>query len=80
MIYNITFKDPDAVIDCVEEQLKEQLNKQYPELDIFELNALRESRNEKVQKFLSRWIEFGEYLTVEFDDEKGTATVVQQKW
>lgn len=33
MIYNITFKDPDAVIDCVEEQLKEQLNKQYPEME-----------------------------------------------
>jgi hypothetical protein len=31
---------------------------------------------EPMQEFASRWVKYGEYITIEFDTEAGTATVV----
>lgn len=79
MIYTVTFKDPDGVTESVGDDLRDQLKEKYPDLDEDEFQILYESRYEKAHVFLSRWIEYGEYLTVEFDTEKGTATVVPRK-
>jgi len=39
----------------------------YPELDA-----------EKAKEFAEKWIEYGEYIDIEFDTAKGTATVVKR--
>jgi len=66
MIIRVTFKDPDAVYDALYEVAKEQCeNKDGIHSKIGELDEQ-----------LSKWIELSEYITIEFDTEAGTATVV----
>lgn len=33
---------------------------------------------EKVVEFVSKWVKYGEYITVEFDTDAGTAVVVPE--
>ena len=61
MKIRLTFKTPD-VLDQVDKQVEGKL--EYPG----NINDIRAS--------LSKWIEFGEYLTVEIDTEKETCIVV----
>ena len=68
----ITFKDPDGVYECVRDELRDALP---PGLPDDEAEVLLEHRTQAADKALRRWIEGGEYLTVEFDLEAGTATV-----
>lgn len=44
--------------------------------DDSEINAITDARKDKVNKALRNWVEYGEYITIEFDTEAGTATVV----
>jgi len=41
-----------------------------------EINAITDARKDKVNKALRNWVEYGEYITIEFDTEAQTATVV----
>ena len=73
MKFRIMFKDPDGVSECLDDAAKDAL----PEgLDADEREAVIETRCEKLKKFAERWIEYGEYLCVEFDADAGTAVVV----
>lgn len=77
MKIRITFKSPDW-----DEQLKD-----YPpvptEDEIQEMGTTLEDEMEfrisSLKEIISKkWLEYGEYLTVEFDTEKGTATVIER--
>lgn len=73
MKLKITFKDPDGVYECVRDAVQETL----PEgLSEEEADELLESRTENAEDALRKWIEWKEYLSVEFDTETGTATVL----
>lgn len=48
-------------------------------LDDLERESLVESRSNKYSMILSRWFKDLESVTIEFDLEKGTATVVERK-
>jgi hypothetical protein len=74
----ITFKDPDGVWECVREAAAEQIG-DTPGLDKEERELLIDSRQEKISDALEKWIEYGEYVEIEFDTDAGTATVVPQK-
>lgn len=78
MKFCITFKDPDRVGDSIEEMANEQVSA-IPNIDEEEREALLESRKKKIGEQLEKWIECDEYITVEFDTDAGTATVVPQK-
>jgi hypothetical protein len=69
----ITFKDPDGVFECVREGVRESLPDGLAE---DERDELLGSRTEAAHAALKQWIQWKEYLTVEFDTEAGTATVV----
>lgn len=74
MKVKITFKDPDGVHECVREEVMESIPKGLTDT---EAGDLLETRTESVHAALKQWIEWKEYLTVEFDTEAGTATVLK---
>jgi len=61
MIFRITFKIPDIIYNRVKELVRE---------DEYELEK-------KLSKFLNKYIKWGKNITVEFDSEKETATVLK---
>jgi hypothetical protein len=71
--FTITLKDPDGVSNAVKGAAQESL----PEgLDEEEKEALLEMRIEKINDFLGTWVFCGEYVSISFDTEQGTATLV----
>jgi hypothetical protein len=59
MKFQVTFKSPDSVSDAID--------------DVIE--ASPETSREDLKKFVEPWIEWGEYVTIEFDTDEGTAVV-----
>ncbi len=47
------------------------------DFDSDEVELVKEARTEKYNSFLKKWIEYGEYVTIEFDTVEGTAVVVE---
>lgn len=77
MIFRVHIKDPDVFSDAVSEAVKKEVAALNLPED--EAEAVIEKREEKVNDFLERWVEYGEYIKVEFDTEANTATVVTRK-
>lgn len=78
MKLQVTFKDPDAFYEPIKEKVKELL-KDNPLTKYIEDTS--EVEDEIFQSFMNKldlWVEYGEYLTVEFDLEEKTATVVKR--
>lgn len=74
MKVTITFKDPDAVFDAARDAAMSSM----PDgLSADERLMLERSRTNRICGQLSAWVRHGEYLTVEFDLEAGTARVVE---
>ena len=74
----ITLKDPDGFSDCVQDAVKESLAEMY-ESDPDEADACYELRTEKVWDQLNRFVMYQEYVTIEFDTDTGTATVLRNR-
>ena len=77
MKISITFKDPDGVANSIQEGVHESvasLNLSEEEIDVVE-----GVRRETVSDALKAWIDCGEYITVDFDTDAGTATVRRNK-
>ena len=70
----VTLKDPDGFSDAIDDAVKQSLADQEG-LDDDEREALFEARQERFGSMLGQWVEYGEYVTLEFDTEAGTATV-----
>lgn len=70
MKIKITFKDPDGVSDAISDSLPPRQRK--------DDCVWWEARDEVVED-LSRWIRGSERITIEFDTEAGTATVMENK-
>jgi hypothetical protein len=68
----VTFKDPDH--DMSEEAAK-AVKKQFPGLSEDAVDA----EIDNVVSQCSAWVEYGEYVTIEFDTDAGTATVVAKR-
>lgn len=77
MKVKITMKNPDAVYDQVNEAVTESMDGE--RLSDDEREAVREIRAERAREKLGKWIEYGEYLTVEFDLDAMTARVVERE-
>lgn len=77
MKFTVYIKDPDVFSDAVSEAVKKEVSALNLPED--EAEAVIEKREEKVNDFLERWVEYGEYIKVEFDTEANTATVVTRK-
>lgn len=78
MKIHITLKDPDGVYEAVNSAVKTQLAT-VKGIDEDEREELEESRIEGLNEQLSKWIEYQEYIRLEFDTEAGTATVLENE-
>ena len=78
MIINITLKDPDGIYDSIQEAAKASL-KLVEGLEQDEAESLLEPRFERIAESLKPWIEYGEYVRLEIDTDKKTATVITNK-
>ena len=79
MKVRLTMKDPDALYDAVAEAVAADVKK-LEGLTDQERDDLAETRREKVRgRIVENWMEWGEYLTVEFDTDAMTAVVVERK-
>lgn len=77
MKISITFKDSDALIECINHALNSDAA--LMAIDDEEADIIRQHRKEKIIKLCSsRWFEYGEYLEVEVDTEAQTCTVVER--
>jgi hypothetical protein len=74
MIIEITFKDPDTVSDAVRDAVIASIPKEIT--DEYEREALIEKRESEQYDKLQKWIEHGEYVTVQFDTETMKARVL----
>lgn len=75
MKITIQLKDPDTMYDAVNDAVADDLASDMPD---DERKALHEIRTDKIRDKLSKWFECGEYLTVEYDTEADTLTVVER--
>lgn len=78
MKITVHIKDPDGFYDSVKNSIEEDVD-QISDLDDDEKEQLVERRFEKVWDKLEKFVEFKECMTVEFDTDAGTATVVPRK-
>lgn len=78
MKMRLTFKDPDVLADARDHILYTTKKQLMQELKLTEAGADAESeeRYKKMDKLVGQYMEYGEYITVEFDDEAGTVRVV----
>jgi hypothetical protein len=80
MKVSITFKTPDAVQNALKgmrSDLNEEAKEKYPDrLDEERWEWVEEKLSEYEEK-LNKMIRYGELITIEFDLEKGTATVAK---
>lgn len=73
MKFTVQMKDPDTLIDAIDEAVKAELSAMNLPADEQEL--LLDSRREKVNEVCSEWFRYGEYLCVEIDTDAKTCTV-----
>lgn len=73
MKFRVDLKDPDGFYDAVEEVVKDSIPRG---LSKEENKVILADRVEEVFEKIERWVKYSEYITIEFDTEAGTATVV----
>lgn len=77
MKLTIQFKDPDGVYDAVHESARDSVST-VDGITTQEAQILSQKREDDFNEFLGQWIKYGEYLTVEFDTDTNTATVLKK--
>lgn len=77
MKLKITFKDPDGVSESIRQAVTQEVE-QIEGISEDEREELTDSRTNETTESLAPWIEYGEYLCVEFDTMARTATVIKK--
>jgi hypothetical protein len=75
MKIRMAFKDPDCFSEAVFDAVSREVSR-IPGLSDGEARAIAAARSNDVWEVLSRWVEYQEYVTIDFDTEAKTATVV----
>lgn len=82
MKIRVTLKDPDTMHDAVKKAVRKQM-KDDPgcaSLSRDEANYLLDERVDPIEgDIVHYWMCYGEYLTVEFDTDANTATVIPNR-
>jgi len=74
--FTVTFKTPDAVAD--EARYKAEEDFEYDSsLNREDMVDWVDEKEREYREFAGQWVGYGEYVTIEFDLEAGTATVVK---
>lgn len=75
MKFSVQLKDPDGFYDGVHDAVKAQID-ELGKLSDDERESLEEIRMNSINEAIDKWVEYNEYITIEFDTEANTATVV----
>lgn len=75
MKFKVTLKDPDGFYDGITDAVEESLSSN-SFMSERESEAAQEARRDTIKDAIEKWVEYGEYITIEFDTEAKTATVV----
>lgn len=78
MKFRVTMKDPDTLLDSVNEAVMDDLKK-VEGLNRVEIEAVADQRKEEFSDLCGAWFRYGEYLTVEIDTDAKTCVVVPNK-
>lgn len=78
MKIKVQLKDPDGFSESVQDAVEMSLE-ELEGIDEDEKEALLETRIEKTWDKLEKFVDCQEYVTIEFDTEAGTATVLLNK-
>lgn len=77
MKIRFTFKDPDTVIEAIEEaviaSIPDNITDRAERAALIETHMCRESNK------VAQWFEWSEYVRIEVDTDAGTATVLPAK-
>ena len=77
MKFTVTLKDSDGAYDGIRIATDESMKgKGLSDASPDEVAAIREKRNERLGDFAGKWLRYGEYADIEFDDEAGTARLI----
>ena len=80
MKIRVTLKDPDTMHDAVVDAVLKHTKDTVSGVSAQEIRAIATERHCEVRSDITdKWMPDGEYLTVEFDTEAGTATVISAK-
>jgi hypothetical protein len=80
MKFRVTMKDPDTLSDAIDEAVEESTSAEVlVGFSDEEREAVAEKRREAYSAIAGKWIEYGEYLTVEIDTEAKTCTVIPHR-
>ena len=79
MIVKVYLKDPDGFYESIQESVKRTLQS-LDGLSDTERGLLMESRMEEAGNKMRKWVEYGEYVTLEFDLDTMTAGVVERSF
>lgn len=74
MKFTVTLKDPDGLHTSLEDC---DFGGTPSDLSPEEQEAVTAMRADKAREFASTWLEYGEYVQLEFDTDAGTCTVVK---
>lgn len=75
MKLTVSFKTPDAADYAIEDALEDNEELEAIE-DAEERSWKKEELEDGLKEALSKWIQYSEYVRIEFDTEAGTATVL----
>jgi hypothetical protein len=77
MKFRMLLKDPDGISDAIMDAAKLSLAGN-TFMDKSEAEEAREARQERIKSAVETWVEYGDYVEVEFDLEAKTARVLTQ--
>jgi len=79
MKIKITAKCPDCVGDAVDRAVEDwEASKEYDKEDLSSSEMMSDDRRDfrdKIEAAVYKWVEYGEYITIEVDTETGEARV-----
>lgn len=85
MKFVMTLKDPDGIYDSISEATNDALEDESPpramdgSIDEYEAEQRFERTRDKIEDFCDKWVEYGDYVYVEFDTETRTARVLTKE-
>jgi hypothetical protein len=81
MKFVVTMKTPDAISQGIEQAAQRYVDDLGPNDmsdDEIQEEVLRDKQAE-LCTFVNKWVKYSEYITIEFDTDAGTATVLEVK-
>ena len=78
MKIKVYLKDPDGFYDGISDAVRDSMAEFGGKLTESEKDDVANRRRKEANEALRRWVEFGEYVSIEFDTQAKTATVLER--